>query len=189
MKKLFSLLIVVGLLITVNQSLAAQEKSVARKLFYGELFGPGVVMSINYDSRINSNARLGLGYRIGVGYGFEKFDDKFVEILFKNGIVNDFHKGVMGTFYSFPVGLNYVIGKPKNASAFEVGAGVTFLTQKVSMYNWEMEKPGNVIGSLNFMYRLMPVNGGVSIRIGFTPIIGTAGDLFPMGAVSFGYAF
>ena len=194
--KFFALLIVVGLLTTVNQSLAAQEKPVAGKLFYGELLGPGVVMSINYDSRIKSNERLGLGYRIGVGYGFDDLDDKIVDFM-KNFDLVDFHtsfffnihKGVTRTFYSFPVGLNYVFGKPQRASAFEVGAGVTFLTRKVSMYNWEMVKPGNVIGSFNFMYRLTPVNGGVSFRAGFTPIIGTAGDLFPMGAIGIGYAF
>ena len=189
MNKLISLLTVACLIIIINQSLAAQDETVAGKLFYGELFGPGVIMSVNFDSRFKSNERMGLGYRLGVGYGFEKFDDKFIDILFKDGSINDFHKGVTSTFYSIPVGLNYVFGKSKRASTFEVGAGVTFFTQKVSIYNWEMKKPGNVVGSINFMYRLMPVNGGLSLRIGFTPIIGTAGDLFPMFSIGIGYAF
>jgi len=184
-----SLLAVVCLLMAVNQSLAAQNETVAGKLFYGELFGPGVVMSVNFDSRFKSNERLGLGYRVGVGYGFEGFDERIVDLLFRDLNINDFHKGVTGTFYTVPTGLNYVFGKPDRASAFEVGAGVTFLTRKTSLYNWEMEKAGHILGFLNFMYRLTPVNGGVSFRAGFTPIIGTAGDLFPMGAIGIGYAF
>jgi len=189
MNKSLSLLAVVSLLITVSQSLSAQNETVAGKLFYGELFGAGVIMSVNFDGRFNSNERLGLGYRMGIGYGFEGFEDKILELLFKNGEINDFHKGVTGTFYTVPTGLNYVFGKPDRASTFEVGAGVTFLTRKVSLYNWEMETPRHVIGFLNFMYRFTPVNGGVSFRAGFTPIIGTAGDLFPMFAVGLGYAF
>jgi hypothetical protein len=39
------------------------------------------------------------------------------------------------------------------------------------------------------MYRRIPVNGGFSFRAGFTPIIGTSGDLVPMVALGFGYIF
>jgi hypothetical protein len=85
--------------------------------------------------------------------------------------------------------LNYVFGKPGNASSFEAGAGATFLPRKASLYNYEIEKQGHVIGYLTFMYRIAPLNKGFSFRGGFTPVIGTSGDLFPMGAVSFGYAF
>ena len=173
----------------VNPILTAQNKNVAAKLVYGELFGPGVVMSANFDSRFDSDERMGLGYRIGIGYGFEQFDENIAEFLFGDGKISSLHDGVMRTFYSFPAGINYVFGNQRRASTFEVGVGVTFLTRNVSIFNWEMEKPGHFIGFLNFMYRLMPVNGGVTFRIGFSPMIGTAGDLFPMGAVGLGYAF
>jgi hypothetical protein len=87
--------------------------------------------------------------------------------------------------------LNYVFGKPNSAQTFEVGAGITLLTRKVALYyyGFDEKQSGNAIGAITFMYRIMPVNGGFSFRIGFTPIIGTAGDLFPMGTVGFGYAF
>jgi len=189
MNRAFSLLAIAGLLIVFIQALTAQDEHVAGKLFYGELFGPGVVTSVNFDSRFKFQERVGLGYRIGVGYGFEEFDDRIIEILFKGVDIKDFHKGVTKTFYSIPVGLNYVFGKSNIASTFEVGAGITLLTSKVSLYYWEMEKPGHVIGFINFMYRLAPVQGGMSFRVGFTPVIGTAGDLFPMFSIGFGYAF
>ena len=189
MNKSFLLLAIVSLLMIVNQSLTAQGEIVAEKLFYGELCGPGVVMSVNLDGRFKSNERLGFGYRIGVGYGFEGFEDKLVELLFTERDIANFHKGVMRTFYSVPAGLNYVFGNPKKAFTFEVGTGVTLLTRKTSLYNWKVERAGNIIGFFNFMYRIMPVNGGMSFRVGFTPIIGTAGDLFPMGSIGWGYAF
>ena len=137
---------------------------------------------------------MGFGYRLGVGFGLERFEDRVIDFLREN-IFNSYNikltsnEEVTKTFYSFPIGLNYVFGKPKKISTFEVGAGVTLLTRKVLLYNYELEKPGNKIGFVSFVYRVTPVNSGFSFRIGFTPIIGTAGDLFPMGAIGFGYAF
>ena len=182
MKYIMSLLSIVVLLITANQTLVAQEEKVAGKLFYAEFGGPGIIMSANLDSRFKSNTRHGFGFRLGAGFGLKKFEDK------PNPISGGYEE-VTRTIYAFPAGLNYIFGKPTTASAFEVGAGVSFLSRKTSIYDYGVEKEGNVIGFLTFMYRVMPVNGGMSFRIGFTPIIGTAGDLFPMGAIGFGYAF
>jgi len=176
MKNRLSLLVISVLFVIVIPPLTAQEGVVVNKLFYTELGGPGVIMSAHFDGRFNSNSRLGLGYRLGAGFGVGRFDS------------GDF-KNVRRTYYSVPAGLNYVFGKPKSSSTFEVGAGVTYLTREVSLFNLDVEKPGNVIGFVTFMFRRMPVDGGFSFRVGFTPIIGTAGDLFPMGAVGFGYAF
>jgi len=86
--------------------------------------------------------------------------------------------------------LNYVFGKPNSAHTFEVGAGVTYLTHHVALYYYENnKKTGHAIGFLTFMYRKIPVNGGFSFRIGYTPIIGTGGDLMFSGAIGFGFAF
>ena len=176
MKHTLSLFAIAVLVMIVKQPLAAQEKNNAGKLFYTELGGPGVIMSAHFDGRFASNERLGFGYRLGVGFGYGSFEDQN-------------YYSVRRTYYSVPVGLNYVFGRPNIASTFEVGAGVTYLTRKVSLYYLDAQEPGNVIGFLTFMYRIMPVNGGFSFRVGFTPIIGTAGDLVPSGAVGFGYAF
>jgi hypothetical protein len=181
MKKTLSLFIIAGMLTTGIQSLTAQDKTAAGKLVYAELAGPGIIMSMNFDSRFQSNTRLGFGYRLGVG---------IIESYMNNAnSFMDLYEYFTKNNYSFPVGLNYVFGKPNMVSGFEIGAGITLLTQKVSLYNWGVKKPGNIVGHLAFMYRRTPLKKAFSFRGGFTPMIGTAGNLFPMGAVSFGYAF
>ena len=182
MKKSFLLLMAItGLLWAFHQSLAAQENQVAGKVFYAELFGPGLLMSANFDSRFKSNERLGFGYRIGVGFSVVSIED---ELFLKWDYDDDTR-----TYYSIPAGLNYVFGKPNSANTFELGGGISFLTHKTTLYCYDFNRTGYLIGYFSFMYRKIPVNGGFSFRIGFTPIIGTSGNLFPMGAIGFGYAF
>ena len=166
-------------IVIINQSSAAQEDNVAGELFFVELGGPGAIISLNFDSRFNSNERLGLGYRLGAGLGYKEQWKYYYNYI-----------DVTRTYFSFPAGVNYVFGKPYSEKTFEVGAGITFLSRKIPLYYHGInEKPGNFIGSLIFMYRVMPVNGGYSFRVGFTPIIGTGGDMYPMMAISFGHAY
>ena len=180
MKYKMLLLLVAVLLISANIELVAQDDKVAGNLFYTEFGGPGVLMSANFDSRFLSHTLRGFGFRLGAG-----FTVKYFESVTAAG----YEEGLVRTVYTFPAGLNYVFGKPNAASSFEVGAGISFLSRKTSLFYYGYEKEGNTIGFLTFMYRVAPVNGGISFRIGFTPIIGTSGDLFPMGAIGFGYAF
>ena len=183
MKKLFLLLMAIaGLSWVFHQSLAAQENQVTGKVFYVELFGPGLLMSANFDSRFKSNERLGFGYRIGVGFSVVSIEDGLFE---KWGYYDDDTR----SYYSIPAGLNYIFGKPNSANTFEVGGGISFLTHKTTLYCYDDNSTGRLIGYFSFTYRMTPVNGGFSFRIGFTPIIGTSGNLFPMGAIGFGYAF
>ena len=172
-------------MVTLFQSLWGQEEKIANKMFYTELGGPGVILSVNFDSRFTPNERLGFGIRFGAGFGVGKMRTTWVD----NKWNYTYTENLVRSYYSIPVGLNYIFGKPNSASSFEVGAGATYLTRKVSLYCLDVEKPGHAIGFLTFMYRKMPVNGGFSFRVGFTPIIGTAGDLYPMGAIGFGYSF
>ena len=194
MKPASILLTFLGLFIIDNQSLTAQNKTAEGKLFYYELGGPGVVMSVNFDSRFKPNTRYGFGYRLGFG-AIPPFDDTDNGSGNSSGVINIFkvfdsiYESVTKSNYTFPAGINYVFGRPDKASVFEIGAGITYLSRKASLFNWEVKKEGNVIGHLSFMYRITPLNKGFSFRGGFTPMIGTAGDLFPMGGVSFGYAF
>ena len=178
MKKLFFLFLF------FIQSLSAQE-TVPGKLLYIELGGPGVILSANYDARFKPNERLGFGYRFGVGFGMGKIKTVWVDKQW-NYTYTEYLKR---TYYTIPAGINYIFGKPNDANTFEIGAGVTFLTQYVTLYSHETKKPGHVIGFLTFMYRVMPVNGGFSFRIGVTPIIGTGGDIRFSGSIGFGYAF
>jgi len=212
MFKLLSLITIVGLFIIDSQSVTAQDETSTGKMYYIELGGPGVVTSINYDSRFKANTRFGFGYRIGIGVipPFSKISEmtgnddinignssdaiNVIEIAidmfqFNMDLTKAFFLTVTNGNYTFPIGVNYVFGNPNKTSLFEIGAGITYLSKKRSLFVWEVKEPGNIIGHLSFMYRLTPLNKGISVRGGFTPMIGTAGDLFPMGSISVGYAF
>ena len=179
MKKSISAFVAIAL----HLSLSAQDGKIFNKLFYSELGGPGLIMSANFDSRFTPNDRLGLGFRIGTGFAYGDFEEDQPNQY-------GYYDYVTRTYYSIPAGLNYVFGKPDSEHTFEVGAGVSILTRKVSLFHYSGSgKPGNAIGFFTFMYRLMPIDGGFSFRVGLTPIIGTSGDLFPMGAIGFGYVF
>ena len=181
--------IVIGLSLTCNHSLEAQNETVANKIIYAELCGPGVVMSANFDGRFSSKSNLGLGYRFGIGFGFNNFQERIYKLLFDETYEISIEAKEKGSFYTFPVGLNYVAGKPGKALSFEAGAGVTILSHKAPLYNIEYHKPGNIIGYISLMGRIAPAKGGMSFRFGITPIIGTSGDLLPIFAFSLGYAF
>ena len=152
---------------------------------YTELGGAGVVFSINYDSRFQKGADRGFGYRVGLGFGIADFYDNY-------DYVDDYYNSSYETrsYVTIPLGVNYVFGKKKSAHAFEVGAGMTILTREVDLYNFDDNSgKGYLIGHTSFMYRRKPINGGFTWRIGFTPIIGTAGSISPSAAVGFGYTF
>ncbi len=157
---------------------AQVHDNVTGRQFYAEFGGPGVIFSANFDSRFTGNTGLGLGYRIGMGFGVTSED------------VPDSWDSRTRTYITVPLGLNYVFGKTRSPHAFEIGAGLTLLTKRTSVYNyWDDRSEGNVIGHFAFMYRLKPVGGGFTWRIGFTPIIGTAGNIMPSGCVGIGYSF
>ena len=182
------------------QQVKSQEEAIKGKIFYAELGGPGVLSSFHFDGRFKSGERLGWGYRVGVGFAIGQFEEERERYggygygggYGNYGEYNDVYVYTdyrTRTYYTIPVGVNYVLGKKNSSSALEIGAAVTFLTRKTSLFCYDVETPGNVIGNFTFMYRRAPINGGFLFRVGFTPVIGTSGDLFPMGAVGFGYAF
>lgn len=180
-KPIFSLtLIALAFSITsFAQSSAPAEADKTEKLFYAEFGGANVLFGANFDWRFKKNTRTGLGARVGLG--FTVYDKEI-----QNSNSWDYETTTIATI---PLGLNYVFGKPNSPSMFEVGAGATVLMPKASVYRYDDDKEGNLIGHFSFMYRRVPIEGGFSWRIGFTPIINTSGQIFPSGAIGLGYAF
>ena len=180
MKKTILYFVMFCIMLTLAQSAKSQE-DIKGNVFYSELGGPGVLFSIHFDGRFKSGERLGWGYRVGAGFAVGQFDGNY----------NDYgyYDSTTRSYYSIPVGINYVLGKKNSANTLEVGGSVTFLTRKATLFYYDVETPGHFIGNFTFMYRRAPINGGFLFRVGFTPVIGTSGDLLPMGAVGFGYAF
>lgn len=163
------------------------EREFANKAIYAELGGPGVFMSFNFDTRF-TKSNLGWGGRIGLGFGLGEFAENRYNYEY-NGIIYYDETYRWHSYYSIPVQVSYIMGKPNSRHTFEIGGGITALTRKVSLFTYGSHNPGYIFGHLSFMYRIAPPKGGFSFRIGLTPIVGTSGDLFPMAAVSFGYAF
>ncbi len=153
---------------------------------YGEIGGPGVVFSANFDSRFKQGTDLGWGYRVGLGfgvgdesYGYYSYDYEYY-----------YYDTKTISYLTIPLGINYVFGKKRSPHTFEVGLGTTILSKSISLYNYDDHyQTGNFIGHASFMYRKKPIDGGFTWRIGFTPIVGTAGDISPAIAVGLGYAF
>ncbi len=180
MKKLSTLLLLS--LFIASAAKAQSDERITGSQVYAEMGGPGILFSASYDRRFKAGTDTGLGFRIGMGMGVSDYHDCGTSTC------SDYSWNVR-SYITFPLGLNYVLGKSDSPHAFEVGAGATILTRKVPLYYYDDAKPGNVVGHLAFMYRRKPIDGGFTWRIGFTPIIGTSGDIIPSGVVGFGYAF
>jgi hypothetical protein len=187
MKRVIFLFGWISLFLMTTPGLKAQENAtVANKTIYGSLGGPGLLMSAHFDSRFQGGERLGLGYTLGVGFAFASFDETTSSSYSDGDLYSDSR---VRSFYSIPVGLNYIFGKNNSAHTFELGGGAALLTRKISLAYNSGDKPGRFIGYLSFAYRIMPIHGGFAFRVGLSPVIGTSGDLFPFPVVGFGYAF
>ena len=152
----------------------------AKTVFF-ELFGPGVLYSVNYDFRFK-NRQDGWGARVGIGYDATERDHIF----------------------TIPLAVNYLAGK--KGKYFEVGAGLTYYNAATNdfffdeHFNYTTDANGTIIsssrksasgvlGSLNFGYRYQPLDGGFSFRTGFSPLITSNQFAFYWPYISFGYAF
>lgn len=159
-----------------------QDEPKVSKQFYTEMGGPGILFSANIDSRFSSKSHIGWGMRAGIGFTIKDMDNY--------DPVTGVYSNSVRTIPTLPIGFNYLFGKEGVPHTFEVGAGATFLFQNVEMLNYDgHRKAGNVMGHFNFMYRRQPVTDGFTWRIGFTPLINTAGDIVPFAAAGIGFAF
>ncbi|GGH03270.1 hypothetical protein [Mucilaginibacter phyllosphaerae] len=153
------------------------------KTFFFELFGPGSVYSLNYDTRFK-NKQDGLGGRAGIS----------------------FYADSETSFFTVPLVVNYLLGK--RGKYFEVGAGVTLYTFKSDSYDGFFDNGGSdsyqlgdvsyyrsakreygLLGTFNFGYRYQPIDGGFSFRAGVSPVFSTHKVIPYWPYLSFGYAF
>jgi hypothetical protein len=173
-------------------ALAQQTQSSAppktEKIFYAEVGGPGILFSANLDFRFKKNTRLGWGMRGGLG--FFSYQRETVTLIPGSGGFPGYNYDYnTETIATFPVGINYVFGKPNSPHMFETGFGGTLFSAKANALTYEDYREGRGILHFSFMYRRAPLDGGFSWRIGFVPVINTAGNVFPSAAIGLGYAF
>jgi hypothetical protein len=135
-------------------------------------------MSANFDARFDSGSPFGFGYRVGVGTAGGMFLTEGDDIT------------AWTTYYTLPLGINYVFGKMNDERTFEVGFGVTFLSHQVDLYTFGLNsEPSHTYGFFTFVYRTIPMGGGFSYRLGLTPRINMYGNIDPVVSAGFGFSF
>jgi len=128
-----------------------------------ELYGRGIVYSVNYDCRFQKKLK-GMGFSAGVG-----------------GLVI---AGV--SFVAVPISINDLIGD--NGHYFELGGGVTFAGGNSIDFNNIRTGGSVVLGTATFGYRSQPIAGGLNFRGGLN-VVGGNGMFAPYPYVSLGYNF
>lgn len=157
------------------------DKKVINQSFYGELGGPGILFSVNYDRRF-TQSKFGIGGRAGLGF-VSGYSDTF------DPSTGSYRNGKYRSVVTVPVQVNYLFGKETSVNALEIGAGATYLGHRTNLLDFDNnDNQPHFLGTASFMYRRMPKDGGFSWRIGFTPLFAN-GYIQPFGAVSLGYNF
>lgn len=133
----------------------------SKNAFYVELLGNGLIFSANYDVRLINK----FGARLGIGY------------------VGDTGGG--GGVLTIPAMGNILLGN--NGKYFEVGAGITYLSGTGDLF--DLDDNSTVLGTLSFMYRRQPVDGGFMWKIGLTPFIAQGIFIPYWGGVGIGYCW
>lgn len=160
------------------------KTSIGKSSFIAELGGPGIVFSANFDTRF-TQSRLGFGGRIGIGF-VSAYDDYY------DPTTGMYYGGDQQSAITFPAQVNYIFGKNNSPHSFEIGGGITYVTKKLNIMNFDYynnkDHRTQLFGTFSFMYRRQPVNGGFSWRAGFTPLVGK-GLIQAFAAASVGYNF
>jgi hypothetical protein len=188
MKHAITLLI----LVLLSLSIHAQDVLPTRSVFV-ELGGAGLPYSFNYDFRFDKERMDSWGMRLGAG-GYTTANE---------------------SFFSLPVMVNKLYGKGPHY--FEFGFGATFFAYDESTYSYcangyydsngqfictstaysessyefilPVDGSPSLMGTLNFGYRRVPVDGGFTWRLNLTPIFNNNGFWPLFLGVGFGYAF
>lgn len=150
---------------------------------YVELGGAGLAYSFNYDFRFDKNNINSWGMRMGAGGWATNWGNR-------------------ERLLTMPFQLNKLFGSQKHF--FELGGGATFVYYREQWNNsWSGEtilykdfdfilNTGDTpafMGTLNFGYRRIPVDGGFTFKANLTPIFNQNGFWPLWVGVGFGYAF
>ncbi len=187
MKTLFlTIAVLISGIAFAQKSTPKNDVAGSRRIFFGELGGPGVIFSVNLDSRF-TKSNTGFGGRVGLGFLTRE------ETITSSGGYNTYRQR---SILTIPLQLNYVFGKPNSSHLIEVGGGATFFGKKLSLYDFfqgdfnnTVNEPESIVAATaSFMYRKIAKNGGFFWHGGFTPFF-MNGYIQPMVAVGIGYGF
>jgi hypothetical protein len=171
MKKINTILIILFLNATPKLISQVDNHEYTHSSIYGEMFGQGILYSINYDHRFTQN----ISGRIGFSYWH--FNDLFSFDM---------------KFSGFPIMINYLYGKRNHYA--EIGAGLLIhsvdIGENEEYFGTDInhEKKTFCLFTSTIGYRFQPKSRGPIIRFGFTPIFNFKSSLLT-GGVSLGWAF
>ena len=149
-------------------SFAAFAQEPPRHAAYGEVFGNGILPTVNYELRFTNH----WAGRIGLGAVFTSESDGDSEATF-----------------AIPIMANY-ISHPERSHHFEAGGGVLFVTGDAQDF-WlgdDDEEIANVALTGVAGYRYQRPGRGFIFRAGVTPFY-FDGEVAPFAGVSFGYGW
>ncbi|WP_147238676.1 hypothetical protein [Mucilaginibacter hurinus] len=160
----YKTLLTIAISILFINTAKAQSDKRAQNV-YAEFLGPGITVSVNYDTRFGER-RDGFGGRIGFGY---------------------FPVAYLSSAKSVPVQINYLVGK--RSHFLEVGLGATYTNVGVDNYNnfWGFKTETGVVATSTVGYRYQPLNKGINFRLSANPLIAQKFEF--SGGVSLGYTF
>ncbi len=160
MKKKF---LIYCLFITIAANLKAQT---AGKSMYVELGGPGLIASVNYDTRFTKTL-TGFGGRLGIG------------------VVTDFFSSAV----TVPVEVNYLVGKDSGQHFLELGAGTTFIGgSEIVLGSKEPSRFYPFIEHVTVGYRYNSIRSDFVVHAIICPFFSSNGFQFWAG-VGFGQKF
>ena len=167
MKTTFFILVIIFFcnLITYSQENKTETTNQRAQCVFGELGGNGLMFSANYDIRF-AKKQNGFGGRAGLG----------------------FFTSIFGSGVTFPLGVNYLLGK--RSSYLEAGLGVTianFTDSDLFRDLLEGQTSAAFVPSLG--YRYQPLSKGFTGRIFVSPFIFTEGGAEFWAGLSAGYKF
>ena len=158
--------IALALLLLGPAAASAQERT-ARNGLYGELGGNGGVWSLNYERFVTDDLSL----RLGGGY-----------VNVRDTL------GRPVSLMTFPLTVSW-LGLRSGNHGLEIGGGVVFASATVSTGSFGARAFGSraiLTGILG--YRYAPLDGGFTLRMAFTPLIGN-GDFYASGGLALGGLF
>jgi len=188
MKKLLALLI----FFMLGHLVLAQEKTAPYRSVFLELGGSGLAYSFNYDVRFDTTRIDSWGLRVGAG-GYAMEGDSFYSLpvlvnkLYGNG-PHYFELGLGATFFGYSNERDTYC-----ASGYYDANGIYVCNQQAinDEYNFILPVDGNpsLMGTLNFGYRKVPVEGGFTWRVNLTPIFNNNGFWPLFAGIGLGYSF
>ena len=192
MKYLFTSIILILLVLSVKAQ--EIESKVPTQSIYVELGGAGLPYSFNYDFRFDKSKIEGWGMRIGMG-GYTTTNESFfstpimVSRLFGKG-VHFFEIGLGATFFAFDDKYNDTY-----CTNGTYGPNGEFICNSYSSYEdsysfiLDVDGSPSVMGTMNFGYRRIPLDGGFTWKVNLNPIFNNNGFWPLYAGVGFGYAF